>query len=269
MKRQNSVPVLRNQKTKPRSNRKLLLLLFLFFTVILFILFFNSSLSKINQISIQGTHFLSENELKQALLLNEGDSYFFIEEEKALEQLKSNKVIHSIQLNKKFPGKIEITITEFPIVAYEMNAITNQLEVIFSNGFTMEVENQEIIIDKPILTGWSEEYEDVKIELSHVLEGIPDQLLIEISEIRPLPPTLSYNDKIMMYTRSSYEVVTTVSYLEEKIVYLDNAINKLKQNDKMSGRIHLLDSDTYEPIDSIDIGENTQINSTKDTIEID
>ncbi|MFS1513468.1 cell division protein FtsQ/DivIB [Chengkuizengella sp. SCS-71B] len=266
MEKQNSVPVLRNRNTKTRSNRKLLLLLFLFFTVILVILFFNSSLSKINTISIQGTHILSEKELRQALLLNEGDSYFFIEKEKALEQLNSNKVIHSIEFIKKFPGQIEINITEFPIVAYEVNSNTNQIEVIFSNGFTKEVENHEIMIDKPILTGWSEENEDVKIELSQVLGRIHDQLLVEISEIRPLPPTLSYNDKIMMYTRSSYEVVTTVSYLEEKILYLDNAINKLKQNDKTSGRINLLDSDTFEPID---IGENTQINSTEDSIEID
>ncbi|NBI29425.1 cell division protein FtsQ/DivIB [Chengkuizengella marina] len=266
MKRQNSVPILRNEKAKPRSNRKLLLLLFLFFTVILVILFFNSSLSKIKQISFQGAHILSENELRQSLLFNEGDSYFFIEEEKAIEQLKSNKVIESIQLNKKFPGKIEVKIKEFPIVAYEMNTLTNQIEVIFSNGFTMEAKNHEIMIDKPILTGWSEEYKNVKIELCKVLEGIPDQLLIEISEISPLPPTLSYDDKIMMYTRSAYEVVTSVSYLEEKILYLDNTINKLKQNNKMSGRIYLLDSDTYEPID---IGENAQINSIEDSVEID
>ncbi|MDP5273159.1 cell division protein FtsQ/DivIB [Chengkuizengella axinellae] len=266
MQKRNSVPVLRKQKVKSRSNRKLLLLLFLFFTVILVVLFFNSPLSKISQISINGAQVLSEEEIRQALSLNEGDRYFFIEEEAVLEKLNVNNVIRTVQLSKKFPGQIEINITEYPIVAYEMNSHSNQMEVIFSNGFAKEIDNQEIMIDKPILTGWSDGIEDVKKELSLVLEKIPDHLLIEISEISPLPPTLSYKDKIIIFTRSSFEVITTVSYLEEKILYLDNAINKLKQNEKVSGRIYMLDSDTYEPIE---IGERSQLNSAEESFGIE
>src|SRR4051812_12417305 len=65
-----------NPQKKNRSSRKLLAFLFVFFIVVLIILFFQSSLSKISAIEIEGNELLSTNAIGQASQVAIGDHYF-------------------------------------------------------------------------------------------------------------------------------------------------------------------------------------------------
>jgi cell division protein FtsQ len=103
------------------------------------------------------------------------------------------------------------------------------------------------MIDKPILRGWDDE-DPVKKELTKALAEISPEKLADISEIKP-EPSSSYPDKIMIYTRSFFEVVTTVGYLPEKVNYLDDIITGLQEEDITSGRLTLLEADTHIPFE--------------------
>jgi cell division protein FtsQ len=103
------------------------------------------------------------------------------------------------------------------------------------------------VLDKPILTGWSGS-EQLKIKLCQILQSVPASSLTDISEIKP-DPSESYPDKIKIYTRSQFEVVTTVGYLQDKLKYLDSYIANLKENKIKTGQLKLLEADTHAPFE--------------------
>lgn len=242
--RTTKLPVIRENKVKRSSNRKILTVLFVFFIIILMVLFFNSSFSKIETIEIRGYHYLSEDEIGQALVIKPDDQFFSVSTKTLEQRVLKMEIIESVEITKTFPGRILIDVNEYPEVAYQITSEGKQ-EAILANGSEVQVGDQEVLFDKPILTGWSKN-DPVKIKLSQVLANIPQALLDDISEIKPEPST-SYPDKIKLYTRSYFEVITTVEYLPEKLGYLDEIIADLKQRNINSGVLTLLLADTHAP----------------------
>jgi cell division protein FtsQ len=242
--RQN-VPAIREARISSRSNRKLLFLLFLFFVTLLVILFFHSSISRIETIHIKGYKYLSKEQILQASGLKPGDHFFFAGK-RAIEQRIGNlSIVEAVKVNKNFPGVIEISIEEFPEAALVLSEGTPK--VILSNGVTVDFKADGGLIHKPVLTGWSVD-DPIRKELLRVLTEIPDHLLADISEILPAPSP-SYADRIKIYTRSKFEVITTVSYLPEKIKILDDIIYVARE-ENMPVRIVMLEADTYAPYEN-------------------
>lgn len=246
------LPAIREKRVRRSGNRKLLTLLIVFFIIILVILFFNSSFSKIEVIEIQGQHYLSEEEIGQALVIKPDDQFFSVGTKTLEQRIQELEIIESVKITKTFPGHILIVVNEYSEVAYQITPEGKQ-EAILANGSEVLVDDQEALFDKPILTGWQTN-DPVKIKLSQILATIPQALLDDISEIKP-EPSESYPDKIKLYTRSYFEVITTVEYLPDKISYLDEIIAELKQRNIKSGVLTLLLADTHAPFE---LKENEQ-----------
>jgi cell division protein FtsQ len=234
-----SLPVLRDARVRRRGSRKLLMLLIFLFMILLAILFFRSPISKIDQIQIAGNQLAKTEQLMQAVGIREGDSFFSAGSRALESRLEQLGPVKDAVVEKRFPGLVSIRITEYATVAYEIDAQSNRIVAILANGTTAEV-NQSIVLDKPFLTGW-ENKGDLKARLCRVLAEIPAYFLADISEIKPFPSE-AYPDKIKMYTRSHFEVITTISYLAEKLTYL-NAIVDTQE----PGIITMLEADTYTP----------------------
>ena len=66
-------------------------------------------------------------------------------------------------------------------------------------------------------------------------------MISDISEILP-SPTPSFPDRIKLYTRSKFEVITAVSLLRDKVEYLNQVIEM-----EQPGIITMLEADSYEP----------------------
>jgi cell division protein FtsQ len=240
------LPAIREKKVKRSSNRKLLTLLFVFFIIILLVLFFNSSFSRIETIEIRGEHYLSAEEIGQALLIKPQDQFFAVSTKKLELRVKQLKIIESVKVTKNFPGHILIEVNEYPEVAYQITP-DGKHGAVLANGSIVQINDQKVLFDKPILTGWSTD-DPVKIKLSQVLATIPQEMLDDISEIKPIP-SVSYPDKIKLYTRSYFEIITTVEYLPEKLSYLDEMIADLKQRNITTGVLTLLLADTHAPFE--------------------
>jgi cell division protein FtsQ len=232
------MPIMREKKTRSRSSRKLLVLLFLFFITLLTILFFNSSISRISFIEIVGNRHLSSQEIGQASGIRTGD-HFFASRAKTIEnRLMKLNIVKSVKVRKNFPGHIVIEVNEYPEVAFMISS-KNEMVALLANGASVEVD-KGMMIDRPILTGWGEK-DPKKAELCRNLGEIPPELLADISEIKP-DPTAAYPDKIKLYTRSQFEVSTTVSLLPEKIEYMRYIIAE-----KEPGFIIMLEADHHSP----------------------
>lgn len=104
----------------------------------------------------------------------------------------------------------------------------------------MPVNETGIAVEKPILTNWDPE-DPNKAKLCQALASIPNELTSDISEIVP-SPTLSFPDRIKLYTRSRFEVITAISLLKSKVSYLNQIIET-----EQPGLIKMLEADSYVP----------------------
>ncbi|MEF3305544.1 cell division protein FtsQ/DivIB [Paenibacillus sp. GYB003] len=245
---QERMPVLREEKPRPRrGSRKLLFFLLLLFVTLLAVLFFRSSLSKIASIDITGNKALTAEEVGQAAAIAIGDNFFGFRSSAVENRIRQLPAVESVTVTKKFPGSLRIAVQEYPHVAFQIRP-TGEKEMVLANGLALPVKERNIVMDKPILSGW-DDANPWKLELCGALRRISDKMLAEISEIRP-SPTNTYEDKIKMYTRSQFEVYTTVTYLPDKIQYVEEMID-FQVMDKQTdpGVLELLEADTFIPFE--------------------
>lgn len=236
----NQLPALKKESMpKRKTSRKLITILILLFIAILAVIFFRSPVSKISQVQIDGNVFTTKDEILAKSGLKVGNPFFSdngSDIEKKLEEIAS---VSEATVDKQFPGTIVIHIKEYDPVAYEL-AADGQLHAILSSGVSVTLPDSGMAVEKPILTHW-EDGNPLKTELSEILKNIPNELTTDISEIMP-SPTPSFPDRIKLYTKSQFEVITTVSLLEDKVSYLNQVIETEKP-----GIITMLEADSYEP----------------------
>ncbi|AIQ48720.1 cell division protein DivIB [Paenibacillus sp. FSL R7-0273] len=233
------LPRLKEDKPVKKMSRKITVILLLLFLALLAVIFFRSSVSRITEINFQGNKYTTREELLERSGLVIGGQFFAASADSVKEALKQLKTVQEATVVKNFPGIVNITIEEFPAVAYELDQ-QGILEAILSSGAAVKVNETGIAVEKPILTGWKEE-DPYKSKLSQALAAIPNELTSDISEIVP-SPTLSFPDRIKLYTRSHFEVITAISLLKDKVEYLNQVIET-----EEPGLIKMLEADTYVP----------------------
>ncbi|NEW05278.1 FtsQ-type POTRA domain-containing protein [Paenibacillus sp. SYP-B3998] len=240
------VPALPSPKPRARTNRKLLGFLFVFFITVLVILFFQSSLSRISTIQIEGNELLSSEAIGQASLVTVGERFFAVNSSTIEQRVAKLPVVKMAKVTKHFPGVINIAVVEYPKVAIQIGA-EGKKEAVLADGAVIAFPTGSIPLDMPILTGWSDG-DPNKAALCKVLGEIPASSLSDISEIKP-DPSDSYPDKIKLYTRSQFEVYTTIAYLAEKIDNLPAYIASLQEDHITDGIIKMLEVDNHAPFD--------------------
>lgn len=236
------MPVLKEPVSKRKSNKKLLTVLLLLFVALLAVLFFNSSLSKISEIRVTGANLATNGEIAQAAGVKAGDAFFQTASSTIAERVAELPQVESAIVEKVFPGLVKIAVQEYPVVAFEIGS-EGELTALLANGTAVKEGNRAIALaDKPVLTGW-EPNDPVKLELTKQLALIPDKQLSDLSEISPIPSN-AYPDRIRIYTRTKFEVVTAVSVLTDKIEKLNAVVET-----QAPGKITMLLADTYVPFE--------------------
>lgn len=245
------MPVLKEPEPKKKSNIKLVIIIVLLFIAILSILFFNSSLSKITEIKITGTQYATSSEVITATGLKVGDSFLFSSAKEIEQKITTLNTINKATVTKHFPGVINIAVQEYSVVAFEFTS-SGDLLAKLASGASIATNNDRLqIMDKPVLTGWGEADESNKLELMKQLSSINAALLADISEISPIP-SVAFPDRILIYTRTKFEVITAISLLREKVEAMNGVIET-----QAPGKVTLLLADTYVPFDSENM-ENDQ-----------
>ncbi|MBW4080075.1 cell division protein FtsQ/DivIB [Paenibacillus sp. S150] len=233
------VPLLKEDKPSKKMSRKVTFILLLLFIALLAVIFFRSSLSRITEIQFQGNKYTAQDELMSQSGLSIGGQFFAVSKASVEASLKELMTIQEAEVVKSFPGVVTISIKEYPAVAYELDE-GGILEAILSSGAAVAVNETGIAVEKPILTNW-DAGDPYKAKLCQALASIPNELTSDISEIVP-SPTLSFPDRIKLYTRSHFEVITAISLLKDKVEYLNQVIET-----EEPGLIKMLEADSYVP----------------------
>ncbi|MBM7565711.1 cell division protein FtsQ/DivIB [Paenibacillus sacheonensis] len=232
------MPVLREPVKRRRVGKKLLAVLVLLFIVLLGVLFFNSSISKVSTVTVEGQKYLQAVDLRKTAGIVAGDSFFATSSADIEGRIRTLKPVKSVTVTKSFPGSITIHVQEYETVAYSLSN-KGELSAVLANGIAVPA-GTDALVDKPVLSGWKAN-DPVLAELCKALASIPDEALSDFSEISP-DPSQSYPDRIQIYTRTRFEVITAVSLLPEKIATM-NAVIEIQP----PGMITLLLADKYAP----------------------
>ncbi|RED65783.1 cell division protein FtsQ/DivIB [Cohnella lupini] len=234
------IPALKREAVMPKTRRgkKILRLLIALFAIVLIVLFFRSPLSEISDIEVTGMNYLSKEEVLKELGVAPGDSFFVPSIGKLTKRMGNLKPLESVKIVKKFPGLLSVQVKEYPQVAVQL-AEDGRMLATLSNGLTLPIPEGDPV-DKPILSNWKPDDPNL-VALCRALSGLPPYLLADLSEIHP-DPSISYPNRIKLFTRSRFEVVTTVQLLAEKIPFLSDIV----QN-REPGKIIMLEVDTYLP----------------------
>ncbi|SDT38795.1 cell division protein FtsQ [Paenibacillaceae bacterium GAS479] len=233
------IPLLKEPPPKKRGSRKLMLILVLLFLILLSILFFNSNISKVSVVTIEGEQFTKETDIRNTASVRPGDAFFGTMASTVEQRISSLGSVKQAKVEKTFPGQIRIIVEEFPAVAFEMDD-AGRLSAILASGTIIEADTGSAVVDKPVLSGWRKD-DPIKKKLCQALAAIPAQELNQLSEISP-SPTESYPDRIRIYTRSGFEVITAASLLKDKLLTLNSVVEE-----RAPGRVTLLLADTYSP----------------------
>ncbi|GAB2702843.1 cell division protein FtsQ/DivIB [Paenibacillus thermoaerophilus] len=243
------MPVLPKADKPPRrSYRRLTAVIVLFFFILFGVLFFQSSISKVGRIEVSGNAMALAEEIVQASGVEPGDHFFGFRGKTVEERVRKLPVVADVAVAKIFPGLVRIEVKEHPKVAYQLEP-DGKLSMVLANGHKLPA-NPLSVPDRPLLTGWGDN-DPWKAKLTAQLAKIPDQMLYDLSEIRPAPSE-HFPDKIRMYTRSHYEVIARIDNLPEKIELLDDLIYKQRQketelNKSEPGYFTMLDTVYFTP----------------------
>lgn len=211
------LPVLRQRPIEQKSNKRALVLLSFFFVIVLIILFLRSPMSKVSIIEVKGNDLLTIEQVIQASGLSYGASFFTWNKKGVTERLTELAEVKSVHIESSFPGKINLNVTEYETVAYELKQNGSLTPLLENGSLLQQVKQIPLILNRPILRPWTGD-QKIKESLCYELGQTEVSILQMLSEIIP-SPSKAYPDKITIYTRDGYLIQTTVENLSTNLEY--------------------------------------------------
>lgn len=221
------IPKLKQQRRK-KANKRLITLLFLFFLLIGCIIYFQSPLSRIKNITVKGNEMYSSKDVATLSGLSKETNIWKIDKQSISEKLQSLPEIKSIQVQVRFPNSVNIQVVEHKRIAYL--AKDGKFMVVLENGEIIEKTKAEIIpVSAPILIGFSNG--EVLDEMVIGLEQLPDEIVNSISEIHHTPKETD-EFSITLFMNDGFEVLATLRTFPEKMKHYPSIISQLDQHEK-------------------------------------
>lgn len=239
------IPHLRKENRKKKANRQLLILMLLFFTVLLIVLFFQSSISRVQDISVTGAKLVPPEEVIKYSQLTFDMQYLFVNKQNVEQSIiAALPAIESVDVRKKFPGKVELVVTERPRVALLMNSQGAMYPITDKGGVLKQYPSGDGTVDKPIIRRWGTEQLLPRFagELNKLDPGIRQQ----ISEIRH-EPTKNNPENLVLFMKDGFEVHTTIQNFASNMAWYPSFVQSLKQEGKTEGIINLSEVKWFAP----------------------
>ncbi|WP_044893853.1 cell division protein FtsQ/DivIB [Bacillus alveayuensis] len=225
------VPQLK-QRRRQKTNRRLIGYIVLFFILILCIIYFQSPLSNIKYLEVEGNKYVSDKEILELSGLTTRTSFWKIKDEVVKKQISSHPEIASVQLQKHFPNKVILVIKERKRVAYILDK--QKFLPVLENGVVLTDVQGAVPNGAPILVKWKKG-EDIQEMVAQLIE-LPSHVLNAISEIHHTPTEHDYYH-LTVFMNDGYEVSATVRNFAKKMSLYPSIVSQLDGN--VRGVIHL------------------------------
>jgi cell division protein FtsQ len=216
----------RRRRRRIRTNIKFTVLITIFLLVLGSLYYFQSSYSKIQTIKITGTDILTIDEYEEMLPFSIGDSMWGFKVDAVEAKLMKNEWVKSVELKRNLLTTVEITIKEYPKVAYV--SMEGNFYPMLENGYILKNLESLELIDAPVFL----QFEDEKLRKKVVQElgKLKPEVLALISQINgaavdedPYSITLFMND--------GYEVRAEISTFATKLNYYPSIVSQIEQQE--------------------------------------
>jgi cell division protein FtsQ len=217
------IPKLKEQRRK-KANRRLVMVLILFFTMILFIIYFQSPLSKVKNITVSGNESYTEEEIERHSGITTQDNIWKMDSDKAQQALENLPEVDKADISVRLPNTVTIKLIEHEKLAYLSEG--SDFHAVLESGKILEKGlADEMPVNAPILIGFSEgKALDAMIAS---LETLPGEILSTISEIHYNPSeTDAY--RIHLFMNDGYEVNATLRSFSDKMLHYPSIVSQLK-----------------------------------------
>lgn len=233
------IPTLKERRRR-RTNKKFSILLFLFVTTLLIVLYFQSSYSQIQTITLDGEKLVTEQLYIEESTLLIGDSMWSFNESKIENLLKQNVWVESVRVQRKWFTSVQIEIKEFKQIGYLEDG--NFLHIILENGQIIKTDGQVIPEEGPLFTGF--ENEKIRLRMMKEIKILDSEVLTSISQIK-YTPTENDAYSIQVYMNDGNEVQAIIPSFGEKMNYYPSIVSQL--NPEVKGIIDLEVGSFFQP----------------------
>ncbi|BAB06282.1 cell division protein FtsQ/DivIB [Halalkalibacterium halodurans] len=233
------IPSLKEQR-KQRANRRLIFFLSFFFLLLLLVIYFQSPLSHIRSIKVEGNQFVDDETIIEASKLSNETSIWSISDEQLKANVESLEEVEAIEWHRVLPNTVVLEVKEYERVAYLFQE-DQYFPILESGSFLSELPKYKVPADAPILVNW-DQLSLVK-ELAAELNEMPDRVVQRISEIYHTP-----NDgdplRITLYMNDGLIVQSTIRQFAEYMAPYPVVVKELDPD--AEGILHMRMSPYFE-----------------------
>lgn len=230
----------RKQQRKQRANRRLLFFLSFFFLLLLCIIYFQSPVSYVKNITVIGNQFVEEEEIIALSEINRRTSIWNLSKDDIAERVLAHDEISNVTIERKLPNTINIIVEEYERVGYLFHN-ERYYPILETGRYLDALQRQAVPSDAPILIGFVQG--ETLAELAAELRKMPSHLIERISEIFH-QPTNSDPLAIGLYMTDGVEVHTSVKDFSNKMAPYPSIATEIAQN--KNGILHMRMSPYFE-----------------------
>lgn len=218
---------------KRKANRRLIFLISLFFLLIMLVLYFQSPLSHVKEIRVQGNQSVPDQTIIERSGLKTGDNVWKLDKKEAVRKLEDHQEVKNAIVKIGFPNTIFLQIEEYDTIAYVSTG--TEFQPILENGVIVE-NNPEggVPVNAPLLSNFEEN--EVLEDMAMELKELPPEIVNVISEIH-LTPKKTDKYHITLYMNDGFEVSASILTFSEKMVHYPSFVSQL--DSKVKGVIDL------------------------------
>lgn len=243
------IPALR-RKRKRRMTFTFSILLFLFFTVLLLVLYLQSSISKIQQITVEGTYIVDEQQLLDASSLEIGQSLWSFRASAIEDLLVESPGIEQAEVSRKRWSEVVVTVSEYQPVAFRQ---TDDSLLLLENGEEMSAQFAGSLFG-PALQKFDNK--EVEQKLISELGKLTQQTRLLISEIASTPSASDPN-LVTLYMNDGNTVIVSALDFSEKLSFYPSVLQQIPVGEK--GIVDMEVGTFFESYSSIYGGEGEEV----------
>ncbi|MFC7363701.1 MULTISPECIES: cell division protein FtsQ/DivIB [Bhargavaea] len=215
------IPSLKERRRR-RTNRNFIFLFVLFLLLLAVLLYFQSPLSKVREIRVEGAALQGEEEYIRASGIRKGDALWGFSAGEAERSVKGLKGVEGAEVIRKDFRDVVIRVDEFPIVAIIQGE--SGFNPVLADGSVFD-RISDTPPPAPILADFGEA-EQMK-KMVKELEKLPASITSLISELK-----YTDNGSITAFMTDGYEVRGVISGFAEKMEYYPSIVAQLTEEGK-------------------------------------
>lgn len=220
------IPSMR-EKRRRRTNRKFLFVITIFALALLVLLYFQSSLSQINKITLKGANLYEESFYLEAIDMSVNQplwGFTIKDTEKIIRKMDS---VQEVDITRKWLRDVDIVIKEWDPIAYLEEE--GQYKLLLENGEVFSENTLHPEEDAPILNGFTnaEHKKRMTAQLMQMESGVY-QLISEII----YSGTKDDPNPITVYMDDGYEIRAILPTFAEKMAYYPEITAQLQDHEK-------------------------------------